>query len=60
MPEKFRKRAIESLRKNLEDNKYYLKTGFVGTPYFCRVLSENGYNDLAYKLLLNEKFPNTI
>lgn len=57
VPEKFRKRVIESLRKNLEDNKCYLKTGFVGTSYFCRVLSENGCNDLAYKLLLNEEFP---
>ncbi|CAM3719679.1 alpha-L-rhamnosidase [Marinicrinis lubricantis] len=57
VPEKFRGRIVESLRKNLEDNKYYLKTGFVGTPYLCRVLSENGYNDLAYRLLLNEEFP---
>ena len=57
VPLEFRSRIIESLRKNLEDNKYYLKTGFVGTPYFCRVLSENGYNDLAYRLLLNEEFP---
>ena len=57
VPQEFRKIIIESLRKNLEDNKYYLKTGFVGTSYFCRVLSENGYNDLAYKLLLNEGFP---
>lgn len=57
VPEKLRKRIVEALRKNLEDNNYYLKTGFVGTPYFCRVLSENGYNDLAYRLLLNEEFP---
>lgn len=57
VPVKFRKRIIEGLVKNLEDNKGYLKTGFVGTPYLCRVLSENGYNDLAYKLLLNEEFP---
>jgi alpha-L-rhamnosidase len=57
VPENFRPRILESLVKNLEDNKYYLKTGFVGTPYFCRVLSENGYNELAYKLLLNEEFP---
>jgi alpha-L-rhamnosidase len=57
VPEKFQKRIVEALRKNLEDNNYYLKTGFVGTPYLCRVLSENGYNDLAYRLLLNEEFP---
>lgn len=57
VPESYRKRMIESLKKKLEDNNYYLKTGFVGTPYFCRVLSENGCNDLAYRLLLNEEFP---
>ncbi|MFC5466283.1 alpha-L-rhamnosidase [Lederbergia graminis] len=57
VPDKLRKRILDSLVKNLEENNYYLKTGFVGTPYFCRVLSENGYNDLAYRLLLNEEFP---
>lgn len=57
VPENYRPRILEALVKNLEANKYYLKTGFVGTPYFCRVLSENGYNELAYKLLLNEEFP---
>lgn len=57
VPEKYRGRIVELLRKNLERNKYYLSTGFVGTPYICRVLSENGYNDLAYRLLFNEEFP---
>ncbi len=57
VPDKFRQRIIEGLVQNLEHNKGYLKTGFVGTPYLCRVLSDNGYNDLAYKLLLNEEFP---
>lgn len=57
VPEALRKRVLDSLCKNLEKNKGYLTTGFVGTPYFCRVLSENGRNDLAYRLLLNEEFP---
>ncbi|MHA6529929.1 alpha-L-rhamnosidase [Paenibacillus sp. BAC0078] len=57
VPEKHRERIVESLRKNLESNKNYLSTGFVGTPYICRVLSEHGHNDLAYQLLLNEEFP---
>jgi alpha-L-rhamnosidase len=35
----------------------HLTTGFVGTPYFCNVLSENGANDFAYSLLLNEDYP---
>ena len=57
VPDESRERILKDLCRNLEENKYYLKTGFVGTPYFCRVLSENGRNDLAYRLLLNEEFP---
>lgn len=34
-----------------------LKTGFTGMPLMCPVLSENGMNDLAYTLLLNEDYP---
>ena len=34
-----------------------LKTGFVGTPYLLHALSENGYSELAYDLLLQEQFP---
>lgn len=57
VPDHLRPRILEQLVKKLEDNNYYLQTGFVGTPYLCRVLSENGYNDIAYRLLLNEEFP---
>ena len=57
VPDKFRKRVAETLEKKLKENNYHLKTGFVGTPFLCRVLSENGYNDTAYRLLLNEDFP---
>ncbi len=35
----------------------HLRTGFVGTPYLCRVLSNIGANDLAYTLLLNQGYP---
>lgn len=34
-----------------------LQTGFVGTPYLLHALSENGYTELAYTLLLQEKYP---
>lgn len=34
-----------------------LTTGFVGTPYLLYALSENGYTDLAYTLLLQEAYP---
>ncbi len=32
-------------------------TGFVGTPYFCHALSQNGCVKEAYDLLLKEDFP---
>ena len=55
--DKFRNRIVGSLRRKLAKNNYHLQTGFVGTPYLCRVLSENGCNDLAYRLLMNDDFP---
>jgi alpha-L-rhamnosidase len=35
----------------------HLTTGFLGTPSLTRMLSDHGYVDDAYKLLLNEKYP---
>lgn len=48
--------ALE-LKRKLEENQIHLNTGFVGTPYLCPVLSQNGLEDYAYTLLLNEDFP---
>lgn len=60
IPDELRGRVLDDLCRNLKENNYFLKTGFVGTPYLCRVLSENGHNDIAYKLLLNEEYPSWI
>ncbi len=35
----------------------HLKTGFVGTPYLLHALSDNGYEETAYSLLLREEYP---
>ena len=35
----------------------HLKTGFLGTPYLLHALSDNGYETLAYDLLLRHEFP---
>lgn len=56
-PEQFRTRVADTLKKKLGDKNNHLTTGFVGTPYLCRVLSENGYNNLAYTLLMNDDYP---
>ncbi len=45
------------LLKLFEQSNHKLKTGFVGTPLLNNVLTDNGMNDLAYELLLNEEFP---
>jgi alpha-L-rhamnosidase len=34
-----------------------LSTGFLGTPYLCHVLSDNGRTDVAYDLLFQETYP---
>jgi alpha-L-rhamnosidase len=35
----------------------HLTTGFVGTPLLCKTLSAQGYDELAFKLLNNKKYP---
>jgi len=55
--ENVRARVARDLNKAVVDNGYHLTTGFVGTPYLCFALSNNGYHDTAVKLLLQESYP---
>lgn len=57
VPEKYKKQTAERLVKLLEKENGHLVTGFVGTPYFCHALSQNGYVKEAYNLLLKDDFP---
>ncbi|MGJ3237397.1 MAG: family 78 glycoside hydrolase catalytic domain [Anaerolineae bacterium] len=57
VPPEHRARVQQDFIARLHADNNHLKTGFVGTPYLCRVLSNNGANDLAYQLLLNEDYP---
>ena len=56
-PQDARERVRAGLLRRLKKNFYHLDTGFVGTPYLCRVLSAGGMNDLAYHLLLEKGYP---
>lgn len=47
----------QQLRKLFADCDDKLRTGFIGTPILCHVLSDYGMSDLAYKILLNEEYP---
>ncbi len=55
--EKYRARIAKSLETNIANHKNHLSTGFVGTPYLCHVLSENGMHDLAGTIFLKEDYP---
>ncbi|NOU92330.1 Bacterial alpha-L-rhamnosidase [Paenibacillus sp. LMG 31456] len=50
-------RVIKTLVDLIEEQQFHLTTGFVGTPYLCHVLTENGYHDVALKLVLQESYP---
>lgn len=55
--ERVKPRVAADLNDLVVENDYHLTTGFVGTPYLCFALSDNGYHDTAVKLLLQESYP---
>ena len=57
LPVSFRQQAAERLVENIKDYGYHLTTGFLGTPYLSHVLSRYGYDEVAYRLLMQETYP---
>ncbi len=55
--EQDRETILKTLLTNIDNHKNHLSTGFVGTPYLCHVLSENGAHDIASKLFMKEDYP---
>lgn len=49
--------AADQLAEMVKDAGTQLMTGFVGTPYLLHVLSDYGYTELAYSLLLRTEYP---
>ena len=54
---KHRARILADLIKLLEKSNYHIATGFVGTPYLCHVLTDNGRHDIAAKVFLQRDYP---
>jgi alpha-L-rhamnosidase len=52
--------AVNHLVELLKDNNYCLNTGFIGTPYLNIVLSDNGRDDVAYKMFQQTAYPSWI
>ncbi|MDX2109356.1 MAG: family 78 glycoside hydrolase catalytic domain [Verrucomicrobiota bacterium] len=57
IPEALRENAVKELVRDIERRGNHLSTGFVGTPYLTRTLSDHGRLDMAYKLLEQTTFP---
>ncbi|UQS83398.1 alpha-L-rhamnosidase [Bombilactobacillus thymidiniphilus] len=49
--------VVADLVRRINLDKQHLTTGFVGTPYLCQALSDNGQHKLATTIFLNEDFP---
>lgn len=52
-----RKRILKTLELNIGAHRNHLTTGFMGTPYLCHCLSENGLHELAGEIFIKEDFP---
>ncbi len=57
LPPDLRPKAARFLVDDIRSRQNHLSTGFLGTPYLCHILSQNGYTDVAYDLLLQETYP---
>ncbi|PTT70646.1 alpha-L-rhamnosidase, partial [Arthrobacter sp. HMWF013] len=49
--------AAAGLAAAVEDDGYRIATGFVGTPLICDALTDHGYTNAAYRLLLQTECP---
>lgn len=52
-----KEQMLAGLKALLEANNMFLATGFIGTPFLCRVLSDYGDSESAYKIFLNDELP---
>jgi alpha-L-rhamnosidase len=57
LPDNLREKSVRFLVDDIKSRRNHLSTGFLGTIYLSHVLSDNGYTDVAYDLLLQETYP---
>ncbi|WP_343247303.1 alpha-L-rhamnosidase [Diplocloster hominis] len=57
LPVSSRERAAACLADLIRREDGHLVTGFLGTPYICHALSQNGYEEEAFALLMKEDLP---
>ena len=52
-----KQKVVDNLVRNIEAHDNTLTTGFIGTPHLAVALSENGRDDVAYKLFEQTAYP---
>ncbi len=57
VPDAQRKNAAANLVKKIRSLDTHLSTGFIGIRFLNPVLTDAGYNDVSYELLLNDDYP---
>lgn len=57
VPETMRSRIAKDLAARIREGHIQLKTGFVGTPFLCPVLTDAGEGRLAYDLFFRDEYP---
>ena len=58
VPEKKKKKVLSTLIEGIkEEFSFHIDTGIVGTRYIFDVLTENGYPEVAYKLINQKSYP---
>lgn len=57
LSEEEKRTAAATLNEMVVQNDYHLNTGFLSTPALCSVLTEYGYTETAYRLLLQDTMP---
>lgn len=58
VPNEMRPRVFGQLVKKISsETKGHIGTGLIGGQYLCRVLSDNGRTDLAYKMATKREYP---
>ena len=57
LPEDLKEKAAKFLVDDIRNRGNHLSTGFLGTIYICHELTDAGYTNVAYDLLLQETYP---
>ena len=57
VPEEYKKDVLENLVNDIVNKDYHFDTGCTGVKFVLPVLYDNGYSDVAYKVLTQKTYP---